>query len=68
MAAALETVGLDSYIGYCHTLRSGRSSLACDLVEEIRCIVERFVITLLNLKIVGEKDFEQKISGAVSEM
>jgi len=65
MAAALETVGLDSYIGYCHTLRSGRSSLACDLVEEIRCIVERFVITLLNLKIVGEKDFEQKISGAV---
>lgn len=43
----------------------GRSSLACDLVEEIRCIVERFVITLLNLKIVGEKDFEQKISGAV---
>lgn len=65
VAAALETVGLDSYIGYCHTLRSGRSSLACDLVEEIRCIVERFVITLLNLKIVGEKDFEQKISGAV---
>lgn len=42
-----------------------RSPLACDLVEEIRCIVERFVITLLNLKIVGEKDFEQKISGAV---
>src|SRR5699024_9500742 len=30
-AAALETVGLDSYIGYCHTLRSGRVSLACDL-------------------------------------
>ena len=30
-AAALETVGLDSYIGFCHALRSGRSSLACDL-------------------------------------
>ncbi len=64
-AAALETVGLDSYIGFCHTLRSGRSSLACDLVEEARCIVERFVITLLNLQIVGEKDFERQISGAV---
>ena len=64
-AAALETVGLDSYIGFCHALRSGRSSLACDLVEEVRCIAERFVITLLNLQIVGEKDFERQISGAV---
>ena len=64
-AAALETVGLDSYIGFCHALRSGRSSLACDLVEEARCIAERFVLTLLNLQIVGEKDFERQVSGAV---
>lgn len=64
-AAALETVGLDSYIGYCHTLRSGRISLACDLVEEARCLVERFVLTLLNLQIIGEKDFDQQVSGAV---
>lgn len=64
-AAALETVGLDSYIGFSHALRSGRNSLACDLVEETRCIVERFVITLLNLKILVERDFEKQISGAV---
>lgn len=64
-AAALETVGLDSYIGFCHALRSGRNSLACDLVEEARGIVERFVLTLLNLQIVGEEDFEHQISGAV---
>ncbi len=64
-AAALETVGLDSYIGFCHTLRSGRVSLACDMVEETRCIAERFVITLLNLQIIGEKDFEKQVSGAV---
>lgn len=64
-AAALETVGLDSYIGYCHTLRSGRVSLACDMVEEARCLVERFVLTLLNLQIIGEKDFDKQISGAV---
>lgn len=64
-AAALEAVGLDSYIGFCHAIRSGRSSLACDLVEEIRCIAERFVITLLNLQIIGEDDFEKQISGAV---
>ena len=58
-------VGLDSYIGYYHTLRSGRASLACDLVEEARCIVERFVISILNLRVVTEKDFEKQISGAI---
>lgn len=64
-AVSLETVGLDSYIGFCHSLRSGRSSLACDLVEETRCVAERFVLTLLNLQIIGENDFERQISGAV---
>lgn len=64
-ASALETVGLDSYIGYYHTLRSGRVSLACDLVEETRCIIERLVITLFNLKILNINDFEMQISGAV---
>lgn len=63
--AALETVGLDSYIGFCHTLRSGRKSLAFDLIEEARCIAERFCLTLLNLKIIGMKDFEKQVSGAV---
>ena len=63
-AAALETVGLDSYIGFCHSLRSGRPSLACDLVEETRCIVERFVITLFNLKMLNQKDFDVQLSGA----
>ncbi len=64
-AAALETVGLDSYIGYCHTIRSGRSSLACDLVEEARCVIERFCLSLINLKILNLKDFEHQITGAV---
>lgn len=64
-ASALETVGLDSYIGYCHALRSGRVSLACDLVEEARCLAERFVLTLINLRIINEKDFEKQISRAV---
>ena len=64
-ASALETVGLDSYIGFCHTLRSGRVSLAYDLVEEARCLAERFTLTLFNLQILSEKDFEKQISGAV---
>lgn len=64
-AAALETVGLDSYIGFCHALHSGRSSLACDLVEETRCLADRFILTLINLRIISEKDFDKQVSGAV---
>lgn len=64
-ASALFAVGLDPYIGYYHALRSGRVSLACDLMEECRCIAERFALTLLNLRIITEEDFESQISGAV---
>jgi CRISPR-associated protein Cas1 len=64
-ASALETVGLDSYIGFYHALRSGRSSLACDMIEEVRAVVERFMITLINLGILNLDDFETHISGAV---
>ncbi len=64
-ASALESVGLDSYMGFYHSPRPGRASLACDLVEESRCIVERFVLTLINLKIINAGDFDVQISGAV---
>lgn len=64
-ASALESAGLDSYVGFYHELRPGRSSLACDLVEEARCIVERFVLTAINLKQINADDFEQQSSGAV---
>jgi CRISPR-associated protein Cas1 len=64
-ASALEGVGLDSYIGFFHTLRPGRVSLACDLVEEVRCIVDRLTITMINLKILNSGDFETQITGAV---
>lgn len=65
IAAALECVGLDPYIGFYHTLRPGRASLACDLTEEFRSSVERVVITLINLRIVNADDFEEEVCGAV---
>lgn len=64
-ASALESVGLDSCYGFFHELRSGRASLACDLVEEARCITERLVLTLINLKKINADDFETQASGAV---
>jgi CRISPR-associated protein Cas1 len=63
--SALEGVGLDSCYGYYHALRPGRSSLACDLTEEARCIVDRLVITMINLKKLNIGDFEKQESGAV---
>lgn len=63
--SALESVGLDSCYGFYHALRSGRSSLACDLVEETRCIAERLALTLINLKKINKDDFEKQESGAV---
>lgn len=64
-ASALESAGLDSYIGFYHTQRPGRVSLACDMVEEVRCIAERMVISMINLKMLDEKDFEKQPAGAV---
>lgn len=65
IASALECVGLDPYIGLFHTLRPGRASLACDIMEEFRALVERLVITMVNLKSVQKNDFEKQISGAI---
>lgn len=64
-ASALECVGLDSYIGFYHTLRPGRVSLACDLVEETRFIIDRLVLSMINLGILSKKDFTAEISDAV---
>lgn len=66
VASALETVGLDPYIGFMHTDRPGRVSLALDLIEELRPVLaDRFVLTLINKKMVTQKDFTKKEDGAV---
>lgn len=66
-AAALESVGLDAYVGFMHRDRPGRTSLALDMMEELRpCFVDRFVLTLINNKIMGPEDFEATEGGAVS--
>jgi len=63
---ALESVGLDSYVGFLHTDRPGRASLALDLMEELRPhFADRFIITLINRKEITPDDFEYQVSGAV---
>lgn len=65
-AAALEGVGLDSYVGFLHVDQPGRRSLALDLMEELRPIfVDRFVLTSINNRVIGPDDFETRESGEV---
>lgn len=65
-ASALESVGLDSYVGFLHRDRPGRTSLALDLMEELRpCMADRFVLTLINNRVVKAADFQYMESGAV---
>lgn len=57
-AAALETVGLDPYVGFFHTLRPGRTSLALDVMEEMRAYLgDRFVLSLINKRQIAANDF-----------
>lgn len=63
--AALEGVGLDPAVGYLHTDRPGRPSLALDLVEEFRpCIADRLALSLVNRRQLGAKDFRTLDNGA----
>lgn len=65
-AGALETVGLDAYVGFLHRDRPGRISLALDLMEEFRPVyADRFVISLINKRIVSGSGFIKKENGAV---
>ncbi len=58
VAAALESVGLDPYVGFMHSLRPGRSSLALDMMEEFRGYLgDRLVLSMINRKQVNKKDF-----------
>lgn len=64
--AALETVGLDPYAGFMHTDRPGRFSLALDMMEELRPILaDRFVLSLINKKVITGKGFIKKENGAI---
>ena len=66
ITSALETVGLDPYLGYLHTDRPGRVSLSLDLIEELRPVfADRFVLTLINRKMISKKEFKKRENGAV---
>ena len=65
-ASALQGVGLDPYVGFMHTDKSGRKSLALDMIEELRpVLVDRFVLTQINNRQITSKDFIETGNGAI---
>ncbi len=64
--SALESVGLDSAVGFLHRDRPGRPGLALDMMEEFRpFMADRLTLSLINLNQVKKKGFTQSESGAV---
>ena len=59
LASLLEACGFDPYLGFMHTVRSGRPSLALDLLEELRHpVVDRFVLRVCNRGQLRPEHFE----------
>ncbi len=64
--SALESVGLDSAVGFLHRDRPGRPGLALDMMEEFRpFLADRLTLSLINLNQVQKKGFTEMASGAV---
>jgi len=64
--AALSATGLDPNVGFLHGDRSGKPSLALDLMEEFRTLsADRLVLSLVNRKQVSAKGFEKREGGGV---
>ena len=42
--------GLDPFIGFYHALDYGRESLACDLIEPLRVVIDKLAIELFRNK------------------
>ena len=67
IAGALQSVGLDPQLGFLHEDRSGRNSLALDILEEFRAWwIDRLVLTMINRHQISKNNFVFEVSGACS--
>jgi CRISPR-associated protein Cas1 len=61
--ATVRAVGLNPYLGFLHSPMDNYESLVCDIEELFRARIDRFIIRLLNLKVIGKDDFEETQKG-----
>lgn len=62
--AAAYAVGLDPYIGFLHEIAAGRESVACDLTEFLRQMVDGWVVTLLQEETLRKEHFSRENDGS----
>lgn len=63
--SAVNSSGLDPYLGFLHSHAYGRPSLACDIQEEFRYIIDELIVKLINLNQVKSEHFEKRNDGKV---
>jgi len=61
--AAVRALGLNPYLGFLHNPEDNYESLVCDIEELFRARIDRFIVRLLNLKIITLVDFEKRKNG-----
>lgn len=64
-AIALHGAGLDPYVGFYHQLDFGRESLACDLLEAVRPLADRFCLRLIRRQTLTADHFSTSESGCL---
>lgn len=65
--SACEAAGLDACVGYLHSDRPGKPSLALDMMEELRAYVaDRLAFSLINRRQITPEGFRHLDTGAVA--
>ena len=62
--ATLRAMGLNPYLGFLHSPEDNYESFVCDIQELFRARVDRFLIRIINLKIITAEDFNETDRGA----
>jgi CRISPR-associated protein Cas1 len=65
LVISLHGAGFDPYVGFYHQLDFGRESLASDLLEPLRPLVDRFVLRLVREQILRPEHFSTTESGCL---
>ncbi len=65
MYSATEAIGFDPYLGFMHEVDYGRASLAVDMVEEFRYLIDGLVLTLINKDMLTSEDFTERDDGGI---
>lgn len=61
--ATVRAVGLNPYLGFLHSPQDNYESLVCDIEELFRARIDRFIIRMINLKVLGRDDFVETERG-----